>query len=197
MQRFVGKGSTNDATVIARLKEYDLSGLELPYRELVSWLSKNYQDIYFVNPRRVEEIVRDVLREAINVELAMTTQSRDGGIDLIGFEGDKKLIVQVKRYAKTRKIGVRFVRELAGILLKKNARRGLIVTTSDFTAASKKEASILAKQDQTYPVEIELRTLDEFIPWLNIVAVKLQGRRESKDYWDKKAIRFVHIPWSI
>jgi restriction endonuclease Mrr len=197
MQRFAGEHSTNEATVIARLKKFDLSGLELPYRELVSWLSRNYQDIYFVNPRRVEEIVRDVLREAINVELAMTTQSRDGGIDLIGLEGDKKLIVEVKRYAKSRKIGVRIVRNLAGVLLRENSRRGLIVTTSDFTETSKMEASILAKQDQTYPVEIELRTLDEFIPWLNIVAVKLQGRRESKDYWDRKAIRFVHIPWSI
>jgi hypothetical protein len=70
----------------------------------------------------------------------------DGGVDLYAHDEahDRLWAIQCKCYAPARKVGPDVVRELAGSLYRYPAgARGMIVTTSSFTAAAMKEAAAL------------------------------------------------------
>ena len=69
-------------------------------------------------------------------EVEVTQRSNDGGIDLIAiyekpiFSG--KYIVQCKKWATS--VGQPEVRDLYGVVMDQRANKGILITTSDFTA---------------------------------------------------------------
>lgn len=56
----------------------------------------------------------------------------DGGIDLIATKGGRTFFVQCKQW-RQRKVGVKSVRELLGVVVAENASKGFLVTTGEFT----------------------------------------------------------------
>jgi len=104
--------------------------------ELCSFLKRRFSDIYSLPPRTLEQIVNDVFRQN-GFRTTLTQQTRDQGVDILVLEGDNeiKAIVQVKRYAKHRKVGIELVRQLVGaeILHFPQVPKCVLVTTSSFT----------------------------------------------------------------
>jgi len=71
--------------------------------------------------------------------------SGDGGIDLSLTRGDESVVVQCKQW-RTRRVGVKPVRELFGVMTSESATRGILVTCGLFTRESRRfaEGKLLA-----------------------------------------------------
>jgi restriction system protein len=70
-------------------------------------------------------------------EVTLTPIARDGGKDIYAAKKDQLgaflYIVECKKYAPDRPVGVSFVRSLHGVVQAENATAGVLVTTSRFT----------------------------------------------------------------
>jgi restriction endonuclease Mrr len=93
----------------------------------------------------------------------LTLRTRDGGRDLFALRSDtfgKSLyLVECKRYAASRKVGVEVVRGLYGVLQADRATKGVIVTTSSYTKDAIEFATPLEYQ-------LSLRDFEALKEWL-------------------------------
>lgn len=94
-------------------------------------------DLYQLPPRKFEELIAELLRRD-GFDVHLTPRSRDGGRDILAFYesalGRHLYLVECKRYAPSRPVGVGLVRMLYGVIEHEGASSGIIVTTSTFTA---------------------------------------------------------------
>ena len=112
---------------------------------------------YFETGYAFEEFLKEYLLKMGLDEVEITQRSRDGGIDLkairkgVGDFSDIDIThyyIQAKRYAITTKINVSKIRELKGTI--PFGYKGMMITTSDFTADAISEAS----NDPSKPVVV-------------------------------------------
>ena len=94
-----------------------------------------------LNPLDFEMLVGQ-LYTMIGFSTKLTKRSHDGGIDIFASRNEptqkETLIIQCKRYNK--KIGVKDIRDLLGVVSDKKANKGTLITTSFFTKESIKFA---------------------------------------------------------
>jgi hypothetical protein len=106
------------------------------WEELIPYLARHPHQAYDLHPRRFEELIAELLaREGLEVEL--TPPQKDGGRDIMAVMntplGRYLYLVECKRYAKQRPVGVEIVRALYGVVEAERATAGLIITTSRFS----------------------------------------------------------------
>ena len=99
-------------------------------------LADNPSLLYEISPRGFEEIVAELLsRQGYSVEL--TPASRDGGKDIYIATKDSLgsflYLVECKRIAPDRPVGVGLIRQLYGTVQAEKATAGILATTSFFT----------------------------------------------------------------
>ncbi|HEU0302250.1 MAG TPA: restriction endonuclease [Longimicrobium sp.] len=98
------------------------------------------QTMYNLTPRQFEKLVAELLHEQ-GYEIALTPASNDGGFDMYAAKkdglGEFLYLVECKRYAPIRAVGVNVVRALYGIVQQMKACAGIVVTTSHFTRGAK------------------------------------------------------------
>lgn len=99
-----------------------------------------------LEPDTFEAFVADLwARDGWTTEL--TPAGADAGVDVIGRKDgltDREILIQAKRYTGDTKVGVRDVREYAGVLEREpNADEMVIVTTGDITDPAEAEAAQL------------------------------------------------------
>jgi hypothetical protein len=121
---------------VAALRSFDVHNSELTLGELCAHLRRRFSDVYAITPRRFERVVAEVFRANGDYWTRCTQASRDGGFDVVLMEKatGEQTIVECKRYAKGRKVGVGIVRQLLGVQLIENYRKAAIVTTSTFSS---------------------------------------------------------------
>jgi hypothetical protein len=113
-------------------------------REINLWLASHPEELRRASPRAFEEIIAEVFAsQGYDVEL--TAQTRDGGVDLVAVrkqwpDEEFRLVVECKRYAEHRAVGVEAVRGMAFLLDKYQADRAILATTSYFSRDARKEA---------------------------------------------------------
>lgn len=87
-----------------------------------------------ISPRAFEHVV-ERLYDTIGYVTQLTSPSRDGGRDVIagrtGPTRAEQLRIQCKRYESP--VGVKFVRELLGVVTSEKVNKGVLITTSNFT----------------------------------------------------------------
>lgn len=92
--------------------------------------------IHEIPGRKFEELVAELLRLQ-GYRVTLTQRSRDGGKDMFAHKDDgvvKSLfLVECKRYAPQKLVGVKLVREFWGVIEADRATGGVLVTTSGFT----------------------------------------------------------------
>lgn len=79
-----------------------------------------------------EHLVGEAFRRQGYVVEEHGSSAPDGGIDLVLRKDSRKKVVQCKRW-QTRKVGVRFVRELYGVMTADGANEGIFVSSGDYT----------------------------------------------------------------
>jgi restriction system protein len=99
---------------------------------------------YELSSRRYEEIVAELLGR-LGYEIQLTAHTRDGGRDILALEkrplGSFLYLVECKRNAPTRPVGVEVVRQLYGTVHAEHANAGVIATTSRFTSPAQEFAA--------------------------------------------------------
>ena len=173
---------------IGSLRELDLTDVSVPLAELRSYLVRRADALYKVHPRRFEELVCSVFRD-LGYSARATAYSRDGGVDVVLEESSGASIgVQVKRYAKGRRIEAEQIRSLAGALLVNEHTQGVFVTTSSFRKGARTVAKRLARIG--YP--IALLDAERFLQALGIAQIK-SFTLDDKRYASYILSRGVHL----
>lgn len=131
--------------------------------DLLAYLALHPELLRELDPRRFEELVAELFRrQGFTVEL--TPKARDGGRDLFALHsnafGRSLYLVECKRYAASRKVGVEVVRGLYGVLQADRATKGVIVTTSSYTKDAIAFATPLEYQ-------LSLRDFEALKEWLD------------------------------
>jgi len=113
-----------------------VSDIQAVNEELLRRLLSNPKLLYSLTPRGFEEVVAEVLAR-LGYEVTLTPVSRDGGKDIYAAErgslGSFLYIIECKRFAPDRPVGVSLVRELFGVVQAERATAGILATTSFFT----------------------------------------------------------------
>lgn len=120
------------------LQLFDVTDTEAPLRALVRYFTDHPHMLYQMPPRQLERLVAGAFAEFWPTNVVLTSQSRDGGKDLILLDTTgRRILVEVKRRTRPDKTeSVRTVRELAGVLLAEGTTQGIVVphqTTSRVT----------------------------------------------------------------
>jgi restriction system protein len=117
------------------------AGLRAMNIDLLQLLKEDPDRVHALSPRQFEEFVA-ALYEKHGFEVELTPPSKDGGLDLyaVRYEpyGKVLTIVECKRNAPDRPVGVEIVRSLYGAVEDKGASIGVLATSSSFTAGAKK-----------------------------------------------------------
>lgn len=91
-----------------------------------------------MSPREFEHYCAAVLRE-MNWKARVTRASGDQGVDIVAEKRGMRIVIQCKKYSKP--VGNRAVQEIVAGIAHEGARRGVVVATSEFTAAAVKLAA--------------------------------------------------------
>ena len=129
--------------------------IELPAQlsQLVLALLQSKHHFFQMHPRKLEELVASIYEIIFGCTVELTMETRDGGYDIFAFEplSRRTTLIECKRYAERRPVGVSLVRELRGTLDHWALRRnldpansgiaGALVTTSRFTPDAREAAA--------------------------------------------------------
>ncbi len=131
--------------------------------EMLAYFGAHPEKMYDIEPRTMEELIAAILRNQ-GFEVKLTPETRDGGFDMVAarhdiFTGRTTYLVECKRYAPQRKVGIGVVRSLMGVVLSGAANKGIIVTTSFYSEPAKKLA-------EEHSVHISLKDFSSLKFWL-------------------------------
>lgn len=114
--------------------------------ELMLMVQRNPDLVFELTPRKFEEISAELFTR-LGYRVTLTPTSKDGGKDLIVVRSDDlssiMTLVECKRYAKDRPVGLEIVERLYGVVQRDGATSGLILTTSNFTRGARRAADDL------------------------------------------------------
>ncbi len=130
--------------------------------DVMRYLALHSEELFRVAPRFLENLIAELLQDR-GWHVDLTPVGADDGIDVVAIreDGDSQhmMLVQVKRYARHRKVGVSAVRELVHVVNDARATTGMLVTTSGFTKPA------LDKQC-AYKWRVCLRDHDAIVHWI-------------------------------
>lgn len=130
--------------------------------ELLRFLARNPDYLRSIEPRMFEEVVAEIFRRK-GFEVRVTQKTRDGGLDIYAIKheivGTMYFVIECKRYAESRKVGIELVQRLNGVIDPNQGHRGVLVTTSSFTSDAVKFAKPLEHR-------LSLRDYEDLKQWL-------------------------------
>jgi restriction system protein len=117
-----------------------ISSLVVVTDDLLDRVRRSPEGIYSLTPRQFEELVAELFQRQ-GYDVTLTPRSKDGGKDLFVAKHDSvgslMYLVECKRYAPDRPVGVGIVRQLYGVVEQEKATGGVLATTSFFTKGAK------------------------------------------------------------
>ena len=130
--------------------------------DVLRWLAQDPRRAHNLDSREFERVVAELLsRQGYAVEL--TPATRDGGFDIRAAHdtalGSFLYLVECKKYAEGRPVGVQVVRSLAGVVHAAGATAGILVTTSSFTGPAQEFRRTIEHQ-------MSLREFEQLAGWL-------------------------------
>lgn len=132
-------------------------------KELIAYLNQHPEALYSLNPRRFEELVASLLKH-MGYTVELTPTGPDGGVDILATQrsgiGEVLLLVDCKRYAPSRGVGVEIIRSLYGIGEARRATMSMLATTSYFTAPAQEFQRALHHR-------LTLRDYDDLVSWIS------------------------------
>lgn len=165
-------------TFSGALSEYDLNDKRLLLSEIGTFLKKRFSDVYDLSSYRFEEIIEDIFKNK-GYKTRLTKKTRDGGADIVILENDNscQAIVEVKRYAKHRSVGINIVDRLLGAQIRWGAKKAYLITTSQYTAPAEKALDTQGFLSSNLELELwdadrvlkELGCYNENLPALNFI----------------------------
>lgn len=110
--------------------------------QLLTVLAKDPSLMYALAPRKFEELVARMFSD-YGFDVELTPATRDGGYDIFATLRNAATsfiaLIECKRYAPSKPVGVEIVRGLYGVTEREGANQGLVVTSSSFTRGAIEE----------------------------------------------------------
>ncbi len=160
------------------------------YVEIYEWFSKKPDDFAKLSPRGFEVIIDGILRNN-GYRTQLGTGQADGGVDIRLYSneviGEAVTLVQAKRYAKHRPIGLEAVQALSATVDDERANRGLFVATSRYLPGAEKFAH---RQNR----KLQLATSHDLAEWSGY-AKKSIIRDKSKLVSPQHVQRVLQADW--
>ena len=147
-------------------------------QELIKYLANHPKALYSIKPRLFEELIAEILA-SYGWRVEITPATKDGGYDIYGIvkEEDGKAsnwLIECKRYAPDRKIGVDIVRALYGSsVLMGGGHNLMLATTSFFTKG--------VKDIKASRYDLELKDYEGVLEWVNTYQPNPNGKLYIKD----------------
>lgn len=140
--------------------------------ELIRHLQRKPEALYSIRPRQFEEIIAEILK-TYGWEVHLTPATRDGGYDLFAISKDisgitSSWIIECKKYARTRKVGVEIARAVYGVKTDLRVSGAMLATTSRFTRG------VYDFKSSKY--DFELRDYEGVLEWINEYRPNKNGR---------------------
>ena len=136
--------------------------------ELLARLAEQPQERFLVSPRLFEEAVAEILSR-MGYDVQLTPASRDQGRDIIANLATPTspllMLVECKRYAPNRPVGVEPIARLWSRLFDDKANLALAITTSTFAPVAQRFA-------RTRGYQIDLADGERFIDWIRALRIK-------------------------
>ncbi len=133
--------------------------------ELLQKLAAKPDLLYELSDRKFEQIVAEIMSR-FGYDVTLTPSTRDGGKDIYAAKkndlGSFLYVVECKKYAPNRPVGVGVLRQLYGVVEQERATAGLVVTTSSFTQPAQSFTSEAA-------FRLSLKDYTDLHSWLNKV----------------------------
>ena len=130
--------------------------------KLIAYFLKNPTHLRSMKPRDFELLIAELL-DAFGFAVELTQATRDNGRDIIAIGNEKiaasKYLIECKRYAESNKVGIQLVRSLYGVVKDERVTKGILVTTSSFTAPAEEFL-------QRNKWVLEGRAFDGILDWL-------------------------------
>lgn len=146
--------------------------------ELIKQLKKRPDALYNIRPRQFEELIAEILA-SYGWDVGLTPETKDGGYDIFAISKDEKAdvqtswIIECKKYAPKKKVGVEIVRGLYCIKGEIRASNALLATTSHFTKG--------VKDFKASRYDLELKDFEGVIDWINTYRPNPNGKLYIKD----------------
>jgi len=99
---------------------------------------RSLQALQALSWREFEELCAEAYRRR-GYAVSETAWGADGGVDLVLHKGREKIFVQCKHYA-ARRVDVRPVRELFGVMAAEGATGGIFICSGSYTSAAEQFA---------------------------------------------------------
>lgn len=119
--------------------------------------------LYSLQAREFEELVAS-LWERLDYKVELTKRTRDGGRDVIAVknnEANLRILIECKRFAPDRRVGVQLVRALYGVKVDEGATKAILATTSSFSQPA-------LNFFEAHPWELEARDRDGVLEWIEL-----------------------------
>jgi HJR/Mrr/RecB family endonuclease len=131
--------------------------------EMIRYFKSHPKEMYSLDPRRFEELVAAILKD-LGYSVELTALGADGGVDIFATQksgiGELLVIVDCKRYAPDKHVGVGIVRALYGISEQIRANMALLATTSFFTQPAKEFQRAVKNR-------LSLKDYNDLVSWLD------------------------------
>jgi len=130
--------------------------------KLLDYYAKYPERLYSLEPRQFEELIGELF-DGFGFQVEVTSRTRDGGRDVIAIKQEiveVKYLIECKRYAKDRTVGIMPVQRLHGVTQAEQATKGILVTTAP---AFTKPAIEFLKQQRWV---LEGRDFNGLLEWL-------------------------------
>lgn len=139
------------------------------YEELYAHFAYRPDDLHKISWRDFEVLLFRVFQnQGFQAELG--PGRGDGGVDIRLLQrdplGDIFTLVQAKKYASKRKIGIEAVSSLFGLAKAERARRSIFVTTSEYLPSARRFAGRIS-------TELELKTSNDVVEWCRTASASI------------------------
>jgi len=152
--------------------------------KLCEYLAVHPDQLHHLNPRDFEYLAGEIFR-SYGWAVDFTARTRDGGYDIIATRrsqpSDLCVLVQAKRYAPNRPIGVDIVRSLYGLRTLHSVSQVVLVTSSYVTKDAKKEFK------RVIPWELDFIERDRILEWCrDYTSILVEGWFEGRSHQEPK-----------
>ena len=138
-------------------------------------VARNPNLLYQLSPREFEEFIAELFA-SFGYQVQLTARTRDGGRDLVAVRSEhgllSKLLVECKRFARDRPVGISYVRELYAVKTLERATKAILATTSTFS----RDARTLERQ---LIYELELKDFGAVTEWAREYSAALSSLRRK------------------
>lgn len=131
--------------------------------ELINYLKKHPKALYEIKPRQFEELIAEILA-SYGWQVDLTPSTRDGGYDIYAIspvhrKETTSWIIECKKNAHDRKVGVDIVRALYGLRMDLQIANAMLATTSYFSRDAH------AYKASRY--DLKLKDYGNILEWIN------------------------------